>query len=273
MTTLQAFLLGIVEGLTEFIPVSSTAHLLIVQRLLGILATDASFAFTVLVQLGAILSLIIFYWRDLLEIISAAIKGLLDRRPFEDPKARMGWYIVLASIPALLVGFLLRHAVEGMFKEPLLEAGIRLLVTTLALVVAELVVKGSRGLADLKLKDAIIVGLFQILAVFPGSSRSGATISGGMVSGLDRPAAARFAFLISAPVMLAAGVYQSWEVIKLPGTRAFLPIIILGFIAAAVVGWLALRWLVHYLNRHSLYLFAAYTAVLGVICLAVFFIR
>lgn len=272
MTTFQAFILGIVQGLTEFLPVSSTAHLLITQGLLGISATGASFAFTVLVQLGTLLALFVFYWRDMLEIFLATMNGILIGKPFEAPRARLGWYIALASIPALAVGYLLRDAVEGLFREPVLEAGIRLILTTLLLLVAERLNGGTRGVEDMNWKDVLTVGFFQVLAIFPGASRSGSSISGGMVRGLSRPAAARFAFLISAPLMMVAGAYQTWQVILLPGTRAFLPTIIVGFIAAAVVGWLSLRWLVHYLNRHSLYVFASYTAVIGVICLALHFL-
>jgi len=208
----------------------------------------------------------------MLEIILATMRGVLERRPFEDPRARLGWQILLASLPALAVGYVMRDAVAGLFKEPMLEAGIRLSLTTILLVLAEMIVRGTRDLADMKWKDVLIIGFFQVLAVFPGASRSGSSISGGMVRGLNRPAAARFAFLISAPLMLVAGAYQTWQVILLPGTRAFLPILLVGFIAAAIVGWLSLRWLVHYLNRHSLYAFASYTAVLGIICLALYFI-
>lgn len=272
MTTYQAFLLGIVQGLTEFLPVSSTAHLLIVQSFLGIRATPASFAFSVLVQLGTLLSLLIFYWKDLFEIAEAMIQGLIRRKPFDDPQARLGWLVGLATFPALLVGFLLRDQIRGLFNEPLLEAGIRLMLTSLLLVLAELAVKGTKSLECLGWKDALVVGLFQILSVFPGASRSGTTIVGGMVRSLSRPAAARFAFLMSIPVMLAVGAYQTRAVIIMPGTHKLLPILIAGFVSAAVVGWLAIRWLIHYLNRNSLYLFATYTAMIGVICLAIYFV-
>jgi undecaprenyl-diphosphatase len=259
---LHALLLGIIEGLTEFVPVSSTAHLLIAQYLLGLPADDFAFAFNVLVQLGALLALIFYFARDWLALIKAFFAA-----PFSTPENRLAWYIIIASIPALAAGFLLRHVVEGLFKTPLLEACIRLISAAILLALAEFFGKRLRHLDSMTWFDALIVGLFQVLAVFPGASRSGSTISGGMLRGFDRPAAARFAFLMSVPVMLAAGGYEALGVMKMPGLGSFLPGLIVGFIAAAIVGWLSIRWLLNYLNKHSLYVFAAYCAILGAIVL------
>ena len=264
MNLLHALLLGIIEGLTEFVPVSSTAHLLIAQYLLGLPADDFAFAFNVLVQLGALLALIFYFARDWLALIKAFFAA-----PFSTPENRLAWYIIIASIPALAAGFLLRHVVEGLFKTPLLEACIRLISAAILLALAEFFGKRLRHLDSMTWFDALIVGLFQVLAVFPGASRSGSTISGGMLRGFDRPAAARFAFLMSVPVMLAAGGYEALGVMKMPGLGSFLPGLIVGFIAAAIVGWLSIRWLLNYLNKHSLYVFAAYCAILGAIVLLI----
>ncbi len=262
MTLFYSLLLGILQGLTEFIPVSSTAHLLIAQYLLGLPADDFAFAFNVLVQLGTLLALIVYFWRDWLVLIRAFFAS-----PFSNSENRMAWYVIIASIPALAAGFVLRHAIESLFKTPLTEAAIRLFSAAVLLALAEFFGKRLRGLDSMTWLDALIVGLFQILAVFPGASRSGSTISGGMLRGFDRPAAARFAFLISVPVMLAAGAYEALGLIKMPGLGSFLPGLAVGFIAAAVVGWLSVRWLLGYLNRHSLYVFAAYCAILGLVVL------
>jgi undecaprenyl-diphosphatase len=240
---------------------------------MGIQATPAVFAFTVLVQLGTLVSLIAFYWKDYWAILSALVGGLVKRDPFGHPLSRLGWYVGLASIPALGIGYLLRNVVEGLFHQPLMEAGIRLVITSLLLVSAELVSRVYRHLEDMDWKDALVIGLFQVLSVFPGASRSGSTITGGMLRSLDRASAARFGFLMSAPVMLVAGAYQTWEVIKLPGTWTIVPIVAVGLVTAAIVGLLALRWLMKYLQHHSLYLFAAYTGVVGLICLAIYFLQ
>ena len=271
MNLFQSFLLGILQGLTEFIPVSSTAHLLIGQKLLGIPATDAMFSFLVLVQLGTILSLIVYFWKDLWKILRATVASipLLLKREAKtlDLDARLGWYIVIATIPALIFGYLLRSAVETLFKTPLLEAGIRLLITAAILYFAEWFGKRSRTIEKMTWLDALLVGIAQVIAVFPGASRSGTTIGAGMARGLDRPSAARFAFLMSVPVMLAAGGYQALDLLKMSGLGSFLPMLAVGFATAALVGWFAVKWLLGYLNKHSLYIFAAYCAVVGLTCL------
>ena len=258
----QSFILGILQGLTEFIPVSSTAHLLIGQKLLGIPTNDAMFTFLVLVQLGTILSLIVYFWKDLWALLKAFFA-----KPFSTPLNRLAWYIIIATIPALIFGYLLKSAVEALFKTPLLEAAIRLLITAIVLALAERLGKRNRTLEEMTWGDALIIGFAQVLAVFPGASRSGTTISAGMARGLDRPPAARFAFLMSIPVMLAAGGYQSLDLLKMSGLGAILLPLLVGFVTAGIVGWLAIKWLLGYLNKHSFYIFAGYCAVLGLICL------
>lgn len=267
---LTAILLGILEGLTEFIPISSTAHLLIAQHFLSIPADEAAFAFNVLVQIGAILALIVYFWNDLLAILVDTLKNLGGVGNFKalPENAKMGWYIIIATIPALLAGALLKKYVEELFGLPLIEASIRLFAAAILLFLAEWVAKRVRNLDSMTWLDALIIGLMQVIAVFPGASRSGTTISGGLFRGFDRPSAARFAFLMSVPVMLAAGAYEALDLRKMANLSHVLPPVLVGMVAAAVVGWLSIRWLLGYLNKHSLYIFAAYCAVVGAICLA-----
>ncbi|HRQ32780.1 MAG TPA: undecaprenyl-diphosphatase UppP [Anaerolineales bacterium] len=264
MTLFQSILLGIIQGLTEFIPVSSTAHLLIGQKLLGIPADDATFSFLVIVQLGTLVSLFAFYWKDLISIarVTLDLRGLKDFGGLA-PEAKLGWYIIIATIPALLAGYLLKDVVEGLFQQPMLQASIRLFSAAILLTLAELLTRKDRNLESMKWLDAIVIGLFQIIAVFPGASRSGTTISGGMFRGLDRPSAARFAFLMSVPVMLAAGGYELLDVIQMPNLGEFLPLLAVGFVTAAIVGWFAIKWLIDYLSKRSLYVFAVYCAIVG----------
>ncbi len=262
MNLFHALLLGIIQGLTEFIPVSSTAHLLIGQGLLGIPSSDLVFAFLVIIQLGTILSLLVLYWKDLLALVRAFFA-----RPFSTPGNRLAWNIIIATIPAALIGYLLRDAVEALFHRPLLEASIRLFSAAVLLSLAEWTGKRSRHLDSMTWLDALIIGVFQVIAVFPGASRSGTTISGGMLRGFDRPSAARFAFLMSIPIMIGAGGYQMLDVARLPGLADFLPALAVGFVSAAVVGWFAVRWLIGYLSKRSLYAFAIYCAVAGVVLL------
>ncbi len=276
MTIFQAFILGVVQGLTEFIPVSSTAHLLIAQYLLKIPASDAIFSFNVIIQLGTLISLFLFFWKDLFEIGYDTLKNFGGLKNFQQLpfNAKLGWYILIATIPALLAGYFLKDAVQHLFKAPMVEAAIRLFSAAVLLALAEYYDKLRRGIKSINWFDALVIGLFQIVAIFPGASRSGATISGGMFRGFKREDAARFAFLMSVPVMIAAGTYELVGVIQRSGTHDFLPYLITGFVTAAVVGWLAIKWLMGFLhnNKHSLYIFSAYCAVAGVIVLAIRFV-
>jgi len=268
MNLFHALLLGIIEGLTEFVPVSSTAHMLIVQKLLNIPSGDAMFAFLILVQIGPLVALIVYFWKDLWNLVAA----FLTKAPFSTPENKMAWFVVIATLPALLAGLLLKSMVEGMFSAPLLQAGIRLLAAATLLSLAEWLSKQDRNLDTMNWLDALIVGLFQVFAIFPGSSRSGSAISGGMLRGLDRPSATRFAFLMSAPVMLAAGAYELLDLRHVAGLSSFLPPLAIGFIVAGVIGWLSIRWLINYVSKHSLYVFAIYCAVVGTIALVASFL-
>jgi undecaprenyl-diphosphatase len=267
MNIIYALLLGIIEGLSEFIPVSSTAHMLIVQRLLNLPSDNGVFAFLVLVQLGQLVALLVYFWRDYWILIKAFFA-----RPFSTQENRMAWYIIIATLPALLAGLLLKDLVQKLFQNPLLEASIRLYTAAFLLFIGERLGKRSRSLSSITWLDSLIIGLFQVLAVFPGSSRSGSTIPGGMLRNLDRSSATRFAFLMAAPVMLAAGGYESLSVIKLHILPTILAPLVVGLVAAALIGWLAIRWLINYVSRHSLYLFSAYCAIVATVCMIFLFV-
>jgi undecaprenyl-diphosphatase len=263
MTILAALVLGIVQGLTEFIPVSSTAHLLVVEELFRLPRGDAGvFAFRVLVQLGTLVSLFVYFRADVVALVRAFFA-----RPFSTAANTLAWFVILGTIPALAAGAMLKPLVKDLFRAPLIGASIRLFFAAGLLTLAEYLGRRTRKLDSMTWLDALVVGLFQVLAVFPGSSRSGATISGGMLLGFERPSAARFAFLLSIPVLLAAGVWEAGDVIALPDAGALLLPLAVGFVAAAVSGWLAIGWLISYLNRRSLYVFAVYCAVGGAACL------
>jgi undecaprenyl-diphosphatase len=268
MTLFQSILLGIVQGLTEFLPVSSSGHLVVVPHLLGwqIPAQDA-FVFDVLVQVATLLAVIAYFWNDLVAILRAFLIGLWHREPFKDPMARLGWLIILATIPAGAIGFLLKNDVENAFNNPT-ATGFFLLGTAILLLAAERIGKRTVSLEKITWKDAIWIGFFQAMAIFPGVSRSGATITGGMTRDMERAPAARLSFLMSLPIMLAAGLLASLDLIKTPDLGSILPIFIPGFIVAALTGYLAIRWLLGYLTRHPLYVFSIYCAALGLITLA-----
>jgi len=263
MSLLAALVLGIVQGLTEFIPVSSTAHLLVGGAIFRLPPEDPHvFAFTVLVQLGTLVSLLVYFRADVVALFRAFFA-----RPFSTAANTLAWYVILGTVPALIAGKLMKPYVEDLFKSPLIGAAIRLFVAAGVLTLAEYLGRRTRKLDSMHAGDAATIGIFQVLAIFPGCSRSGSTIAGGMLLGFERPSAARFAFLLSIPVMLAVGVYESRELVSMPNLGSFLLPLAVGFVAAAVVGWLAIGWLISYLSRRSLYGFAIYCALGGAACL------
>ena len=265
MTVLQSIFLGVIQGLTEFLPISSSGHLVIVPYLLGwnIPAADA-FIFDVLVQVATLVAVIVYFWNELIALAKAMLLGMKNKSPMKTPQARLGWNLILASIPAGIIGLLLKDTVESTFANPKLTA-LALFLTATLLIIAETVGKRDRNLEQLVWKDALWIGFLQVLAIFPGVSRSGATITGGMTRDLGRPTAARFSFLMSIPIMLVAGLLATYDLIRTPYVLRLLPTFIPGFISAAVVGYLAIRWMLRFLVGHSLYIFAVYCTVLGLL--------
>jgi undecaprenyl-diphosphatase len=244
MTLLQSIILGIIQGATEFLPISSSGHLVIVPFVFGWeIPNGEAFIFDVLVQVATLTAVFAYFWREI---------GLI--------------------FPAIVLGLLLKGQITRAFENPLTSA-IGLLVTAGLLVVAERVGKRQRRMKNLTWIDSLMIGLFQVLALFPGISRSGSTITGGMVRDLKRPPAARFAFLMSIPVMIAAGTLAALDLLAHPNTLSLLPTYFPGFFAAAFVGYLAIRWLIKYLAKHSLYVFAVYCTLLSIITIILVLIR
>jgi len=273
MTLIQSIILGIIQGATEFLPISSSGHLVIVPFIFGWeIPNGEAFIFNVLVQVATLVAVLAYFWREIWLIVYAVIAGIRQRKPFESSLARLGWLLILSTFPAIILGLLLKGLITRAFDNPL-TAAIGLLVTAGLLVLAEWVGKRQHRLKNLTWFDSLVIGLFQVLALFPGVSRSGSTITGGMFRDLKRPPAARFAFLMSIPVMIAAGTLAAIDLLALPNTLSLLPTYIPGFFAAATVGYLAIRWLIKYLARHTLYNFAAYCTLLSVITIILVLLR
>lgn len=263
MNIIQGLILGIVQGFTEFLPISSSAHLVLVPYLLNWqMDPSAAFVFDVLVQLGTLGAVIFFFRKDLAAILGSMLRGLQQKQPFAEGNSRLGWLIILATIPAGLAGLLLKDAVEGAFSSPI-ATGFMLLVTALFLTLSERFSHKTRELDQAKPKDALVVGLFQAVSIFPGISRSGSTMTGGLLSGFTREAAARFSFLMSIPIMAAAGLLALLDLFALPGFASFWPTLVIGFIAAALTGYFSIQWLLNYVRRKSLLPFAVYCALLA----------
>jgi len=265
MTFFQAIILGIVQGLTEFIPVSSSGHLVLVPHFLGWeFSHSQAFIFDVLVQWGTLFAVFIYFWKDLTAIATAFVRGLLQGKPLADPDSRMGWYLIVATLPAVVAGLLCKDIVEQAFASPKMT-GVFLICTAVLLVVAETVGHRKRSMEEITWKDSLWIGFSQVLALLPGISRSGSTIAGGMTRHLDRSSAARFSFLMSVPVMLGAGVLAFKDLADLPAGGEFIFPLLVGALTAMISGYIAIRWLIAYLSKHSLYVFAVYCTVLGLI--------
>ena len=267
MTILQAFILGIVQGITEFLPISSSGHLVLTPYLLNWhIPEEQVFVFDVLVQIGTLLAVIVYFWSDLWAILTGFLSSFWKREAYQRQEVRMGLYLILATIPAVLLGVLFKDAVEAAFSSPTFTVA-ALAFTAVLMIAAEAVSKRSRKLEQVGWLDSVVIGAFQALALFPGVSRSGMTISGGMFRSLDRPAAARFSFLMSVPVMLGAGGLAVFDLFEIPDLGTFLPSMAVGFVTAAVVGYLSIHWLLRYLASHPLSNFSIYLIVISTLIL------
>ncbi len=269
MTMLQAFILGIIQGITEFLPISSSGHLVIAPFIFGWdIPADQIFPFDVLVQMGTLLAVIIYFWKDLLNVIKAFVRGIINKNPFADNDARIGWYLIIATIPAMIGGLLLKDIVESAFQSVVATA-IFLLVTAFLLVSSEYFGKHNKELHQISWVNALLIGFFQVLSIFPGVSRSGSTIAGGVFQNIKREDAARFSFLMSIPVMLGAGILSLVDLLDIPNLGNFLPVLIIGFITSGFVGYFSIHWLLKFLNKHKLSVFAIYCIFLSILILII----
>ena len=264
MSIVQAVVLGIMQGATEFIPVSSSGHLVLVPWLFG--WQEPGLAFDTLLHLGTLLAVLIVFWRDLFSLATAWLRSVTQRQ--SGPEARLAWWILLATIPAAVMGALWEERFEALFHSPLYVA-MFLLVTGLWLLLAEYLGRQERQAEELSWWQTLLVGLAQGLAIAPGISRSGATIGAGLLLGLKREAAARFSFLLAAPIIFGAGLLQLKKLFEMPHLDAGLLPLVLGFVAAFVSGYACIRFLLAYLRRRSLIVFAVYCWLIGLVALAV----
>jgi undecaprenyl-diphosphatase len=273
MTFIQALVLGIVQGATEFLPISSSAHLVLVPWILQWeFDPKAAFIFNVLVQWGTLLAVVFYFRHDLFLMARAVWRGVRARNPLQDHEARLAWLVLVASIPATIVGVALKTHVSRAFENPT-TVSLLLLVTAAALSLSERIGKLDRTLETLSTSDSLWIGLAQASALFPGISRSGATIAAGLARRLQRPHAARFSFLIAIPVMIGAGLVAVLDLATMPNGNSQVGALVVGFCTAVVVGYFAIRWLIHFLSQKSLSVFAVYCAVVGALGLLLSVIR
>jgi undecaprenyl-diphosphatase len=274
MSLFQALILGLVQGATEFIPISSSGHLVLLPWLLG--WDEAPLAFDTMVHWGTLVAVVAVFWQDLWRLFVAGLNSLValadKARPYDRAQASLAWAIVLGSIPAALAGYLLQDFFEDLFGKPAAAAAL-LIVTAGMLVFSERLSQQERPLSAIGWLDALLIGLAQAFAIMPGISRSGATIAAGLTRGVQREAAARFSFLLSTPVVLGAGLLKLHDLSAAGGLGDLAGALSVGFVVAAISGYVCIRWLLNYLARRPLYLFAAYCFSFGLFNLLVALLR
>jgi undecaprenyl-diphosphatase len=266
MTIIEAIVLGLVQGLTEFIPISSTAHLLIVPSILG--WGDPGAAVSAVIQFGTLLAAIIYFFRDIVRLITGFFRGLVTRRPLADVDSREAWLVVIGTIPIVILGLLFKKHIESTFR------GLWI-VTTMVIVVAILMQiaeayakrRELRQFDDMTVMDAVVIGLGQCLALIPGSSRSGSTIMPAIFRGIDRPTAARYSFLLSIPAVGGAGVLELFKERHALGALGWTPIAV-AIVVAFISGYASIWFLIRYLRTHTTHVFIYYRYALGIAMIA-----
>lgn len=270
MSIIEAIILGIIQGLTEFLPISSTGHLTIAGKLLGLISIENPerwTAFIAVIQMGTLFAILIYFWYDIWSILVSFLKeNLKERKGFsnQSENSKMGWYIIIGSLPVVLIGLGFKDVIEGALTKNLYVVAGSLIVLGIILALAERVGKFKKDLKDLTWKDSLIVGFAQAMALIPGSSRSGTTITAGLFLGFKRETAARFSFLLSVPAIFGSGLlefYQSLEYIDFSGSITLL----IATISAAVSGYYTIEFLLRFLKRNSTYVFVFYRICIGLI--------
>ncbi|MFF5259577.1 undecaprenyl-diphosphate phosphatase [Actinomadura viridis] len=261
MNVVEATVLGIVQGLTEFLPISSSGHMLFVPKFLG--WEDPGAAFSAVIQVGTMAAVIIYFWRDLVRILATWTRSLWTPRLRTHQDARMGWYIGLGTIPIGVCGLAFKDFIEGPSRNLWINAT-SLILMGLLLMVAEWAGTRKREVGDLNLRDGLIIGAFQALALIPGSSRSGSTMTGALFLGYTREAAARYSFLLSVPAVVLSGVFEMRHAFS--GGLPVVPTLVATAVSF-VVGYACIAWLLKYLARHSMMIFVYYRVALGGIIL------
>lgn len=264
MGLIEAIVLGIVQGLTEFLPISSTAHLRVMPEFFG--WDDPGAAFTAVIQLGTLLAVLIYFWRDLARYLSAWVRSFTNDAVAKSQDAKLGWAIFIGTLPIVILGLAFKNQIKGAEVRSLYVVAWALIVMGLVLWAADRLGKKRRTIEQAGVRDGMIVGLWQAIALIPGASRSGSTISGALFAGFDRAAAARFSFLLSVPSVFAAGILEVVDERKHILSEN-LGNVVVATICAFVVGYWSIGALLRFLQQRSMLIFVAYRIVIGTVLL------
>jgi undecaprenyl-diphosphatase len=271
---LQAIILGIVQGLTEFLPVSSSAHLTLAGKAMGVISPEhpeAWTAFIAVIQLGTLVAVLVYFARDIAAISAAFFRENLTERKtlaIQSLESRMGWFTIIGTVPIVTIGLVFKKIIEGNLTKSVEVIAGMMIAFALLLYLAERISKRERVADDLRWQDALLVGLAQTIALIPGASRSGTTITAGLLLGMTRETAARFSFLLSIPAVLASGLLQLRQALPAMNSQDAITITI-ATIVSGITGYLAIAWLLRYVQTSTMTVFVVYRVVLGVLLLTV----
>lgn len=272
MNLLEAIILGLIQGLTEFLPISSTGHLTLAGQFMSLISLDHSerwTSFIAVIQLGTLISILIYFRNEIIQITSSFLKeNILNRIKYQNQSSnsKLGWLIFLGTLPIVIIGLLFKDEIEGVLTKNLYVIAFSLIALAILLAIAEKISRQNKNIENAGVMEAIIIGLAQAIALIPGSSRSGTTITGGLFVGLNRESAARFSFLLSIPAVFASGLLQFIESLEYLDASAFLNLAA-ATLTSAVSGYLAIDFLLKYLKKHSTFIFIYYRIIIGILIL------
>lgn len=272
MSIIDAIVLGIVQGITEFLPISSTGHVTLAGKLMNLISDknpEQWTSFLAIIQLGTLLAVLIYFWKDIIIILKDFFtENLSSRKKFaeQSQNSKLGWFIIIGSIPIFTLGLVLKELIEGPLTKNLYVITGSILVFAVILAIAEKLASFKKEMKDISVKEALLIGLAQVFSLVPGSSRSGVTITGGLFVGLTRETAARFSFLMSIPAVFASGLFQLYEALEYLDNSMIINLII-ATIFSAISGYLAIDFLLKFLKKHSTFVFIYYRFALGILIL------
>jgi len=269
---IEAIILGIIQGISEFLPISSTGHLTVAGKLMNLISNDNPehwTAFIAIIQLGTLLAVLIYFWKDIISIIKDFIlQNFISRKKYSEQNinSKLGWLIIIGTIPIIIVGLGFKDIIEGALTKNLIVISGSLIGLAVILAIAEKVAKFKKEIKEITIVDSIVIGIAQSFALIPGSSRSGTTITGGLFMGFTRESAARFSFLLSIPSVFASGLLELYQSINyFDGTQIIN--LIIATIVSGISGYIAIDFLLKYLKKHSTFLFIFYRIGLGLLIL------
>jgi len=273
LNILEAILLGILQGITEFLPISSTGHLTLAGKFMNLISSENPeqwTAFIAVIQLGTLLAVLIYFWNDIISIINSFFRqNIFSRIKFSEQEldSRLGWLIIIGTIPVVIIGLLFKDIIEGSLTKNLYVISGSLIGLAIILAIAEKTAKFKKEIKDISVADSFLIGVAQSFALIPGSSRSGTTITGGLFVGLNRETAARFSFLLSIPAVFASGLLELYEALEFLNASMIINMVI-STLFSAVSGYAAIDFLLKYLRKNSTFVFIYYRILLGAVILA-----